>query len=127
MSRECLIELKALPLSVFSVTIKTGELPSDVKKRIIPTESSKSLNASSSVITVRRGYLLMRDSRLVIASKYNSCSSSSFIFQKAVCFHKLEGKFWFQKSVIEVVFFVFNRILDHKRVHIPNIGSLAHS
>ena len=69
----------------------------------------------------------MRDSQLVIASKYNSCSSSSFICQKAVCFHKLEGKFWFQKSVIEVVFFVFNRILDHKRVHIPNIGSFLNS
>ena len=39
----------------------------------------------------------------------------------------LKGIFWFQKSVCKVVFFGFNIILDHMRVHIPNIGSLAHS
>ena len=58
-------------VSIFSVTIKTGELLKDVKRKIIPTENLKCSNAFSSAITVRIGYLLMRDSQLVIASKYN--------------------------------------------------------
>ena len=74
-------------VSIFSVTIKTGELPSDVKRKIILTGSLKLSNASSSVITVRIGYLLMRDSQLVTASKYNPCLN---ILSEGcvVCFHK---------------------------------------
>ena len=40
---------------------------------------------------------------------------------------QLKGTFWFQKSASKAVFFGFNIMFDHKTVHVPNIGSLAHS
>ena len=39
------------------------------------------------------------------------------------CKIAFKGIFWFQKSVLEVVFFGFNIIFDHMRVHVLNVGS----
>ena len=75
-------------------------------------------------------YKVVRYIEIFLSHMYPSCEENYHWNQRFATLFislNLKGYSGFKNPYARLSFFEFNIMFDHKRVHVPNIGSLAHS